>query len=224
MAEDKPSTPEQQLLKLIEESNKGGKATPPPSAAKASLKKLPGSFLGRLSFIRRSGKKRPASARKMTLDIADVNKLLSVAVACLFVYVVFDAVASAANLRRPPNFVPPKDMKAAYKKSTIEPLQETSYYLQKVSSRDIFKEGKKTEVVEPRPDQNAVVEPSEAIKNLALVGISWSSNPDAIVEDKAHQRTFFVKRGQMVGEDVKVEAIFKDHVVVTYEDHEYELR
>ena len=224
MAEDKPVTPEQQLLKLIEETNKAGKGAPAPSAAKGSLKKLPGAFLGRLSFMRRSGKKHSAAARPVSVDIADVNKILYAAVVCLFIYVVFDAIASAAHLRQPPNFVPPKDMKVAFTKGTIEPLQETSYYLQKISSRDIFKEGKKEQTPEAKPAENAVVEPSEAIKNLALVGISWSANPDAIIEDKAHQRTFFVKRGQKVGEDVKVEAIFKDHVVVTYEDHEYELR
>ena len=224
MAEDKPSTPEQQLLKLIEEKGQSGKGPAAPPAAKGSLKKLPGAFLGRLSFIRRSGKKRSTAGHPVSVDIADVNKILYAAVGCLFVYVVFDAVASAAHLRQPPNFVPPKDMKVAFTKDTIAPLQETSYYLQKVSSRDIFREGKKEAAPEVKPAENAVVEPSEAIKNLALVGISWSANPDAIIEDKAHQRTFFVKRGQMVGEDVKVEAIFKDHVVVTYEDHEYELR
>ena len=225
MAEDKPVTPEQQLLKLIEETNKAGKGAAVPPAAKGGLKKLPGAFLGRLSFIRRSGKKGPVSAKRpVSVDIADVNKILYAAVACLFVYVVFDAIASAAHLRQPPDFVPPKDMKLAFTKGTIEPLQETSYYLQKVSSRDIFREGKKEEAPAAKPADNAVVEPSEAIKNLALVGISWSANPDAIIEDKAHQRTFFVKRGQMVGEDVKVEAIFKDHVVVSHEDHEYELR
>jgi type II secretory pathway component PulC len=74
------------------------------------------------------------------------------------------------------------------------------------------------------PLPNLVEETAEAIQNLALVGISWSSNPDAIVEDKSQQRTYFVKRGQMVGENVKVEAIFKDHVVVSFEDKEYELR
>ena len=226
MAEDKPSTPEQQLLKLIEGSDKG-KGTPKAAAGKPkgrgfSLAGLPGALIGRLSFFRRDRKNRPGQG--MSISVTEVNRLLYAAVACLFTYVVFDAVASATSLHRPPNFVPPKDMKTAFTKGSIEPLKETSYYLQKVSSRDIFKEGKKEEPVVQRPAENNVAEPSEAIKNLALVGISWSSNPDAIIEDKAHQRTFFVKRGQMVGEDVKVEAIFKDHVVVTNEDHEYELR
>jgi hypothetical protein len=230
MAENKSSTPEQQLLKLIEETQKGQKAGAPPRAvvhprkAGFSLGKLPGAFLGRLSFLKRGGKKR-ATHRKVSFNIADMNKLLYVAVACLLLYVVFDAVASATSLRRPPNFLPPKDMRFSFVKGAIEPLRETSYYLQKISARDIFKEGKKVEEVkEEKPKENAVVETAQAIQNLALVGISWSSNPDAIIEDKAHQRTFFVKRGQMAGDDVKVEAIFKDHVVVSFEDKEYELR
>ena len=230
MAENKPSTPEQQLLKLIEDTHKGpkagatAKAPARPKGPGFSLGRLPGMLKGRLSFLRRGGKKR-ASHRKFSFNIGDMNKLLYVSVACLLAYVVFDAAASATALRKPPNFVPPKDMRTAFTKETIEPLKETSYYLQKVSSRDIFKECKKVEEVkEAKPEVNAVVETAEAIQNLALVGISWSSNPDAIIEDKAHQRTFFVKRGQMVGDEVKVEAIFKYHVVVTYEDKEFELR
>ena len=233
MADDKSITPEQQLLKLIEESNK---ATKSPSSEGAvgkapkkisggfSLAKIPGAVAGRLAFLKRNAAKQGKGGHKMSVSITGINKFLTVAVACLLVYVVFDAAASARNLQRPPNFVPPKDLMMPFKVENIEPLKESTYYLQKVSSRDIFREGKKVETVKQEAPQNTIVETAEAIKNLALVGISWSKNPDAIIEDKAHQRTFFVKRGQMVGDDVKVEAIFKDHVIVTFEDHEYELR
>ena len=228
MADDKPVTPEQQLLKLIEESNKTPKGASEGKAAPQrpggfSFAKIPGLVAGRLAFLKRTAAKGPGGP-KLSINIIDMNKVLTVAVASLLVYVVFDAAASARNLQRSPNFVPPKDLSTPFRVESIEPLKESSYYLQKVSSRDIFKEGKKAEVVTQAPAQNAVVETAEAIKNLALVGISWSKDPDAIIEDKAHQRTFFVKRGQLVGENVKVEAIFKDHVVVTFEDHEYELR
>ena len=233
MADDKPVTPEQQLLKLIEESNKASKGASPTGGAGRtaskgpggfSLAKIPGLLAGRLSFWKRNTAKRSFAGQKFSADITGMNKILTVAVGCLLMYVLFDAAASARNLQRPPNFVPPKDLMTPFELESIEPLKESSYYLQKVSSRDIFKEGKKAETVKEAPAQNAVVETAEAIKNLALVGISWSKDPDVIIEDKAHQRTFFVKRGQMVGDNVKVEAIFKDHVVVTFEEHEYELR
>ncbi len=231
MAEDKQATPEQQLLKLIEGQQKGGgtAASEKSSGVKrpgapSFISKISGAFLGSFSFWKRKSKKK-THRKHLSFGIAEVNKILMGVTVLLAVYVVFDAVASARNLQRPPNFAPPKEMRTALKKEAAAPLEETSYYLQKMSSRDIFQEGKKEEKPKDEgPAQVVATETAEAIQNLALVGISWSSNPDAIIEDKGHQKTFFVKRGQMVGDDVKVEAIFKDHVVVTYDDKEYELR
>ena len=234
MAEDKSVTPEQQLLKLIE-GQKSGNAGDAPGPENKSKKagvsaggflKAPGALLAKLAFWKRRSKKRSLVKRTSPFGIREVNRALVVGAALLFVYVVFDAVASARNLQRPPNFAPVKDAKTAAKEATVAPLEEAFYFLQKVSSRDIFKEGKKEPVapVQTAPTEVNLTESAEAVKNLALVGISWSSNPDAIIEDKSKQRTYFVKRGQEVGDGVKVEAIFKDHVVVTFEDREYELR
>ena len=110
--------------------------------------------------------------------------------------------------------------------SVVEQLQGRDLVeVNEYSKDDTEEEGKKEKVEEQKaPVKSESPDAAEAIQNLALVGISWSSNPDAIVEDKAAQRTFFVKRGQMVGDAIKVEAIFKDHVVVVYEDKEYEIR
>lgn len=228
MAEDKPTTPEQQLLKLIEGQGQPG----PVSSSRKKTVQARGFSPGRLwtalsasfSFWKRRAKKRP-HARRLAFGIAEVNKALVAAAGLLFVYVVFDAAASARNLQRPPNFAPIKDVSPKTARQTVAPLEETSYYLEKVSSRDIFKEGKKEQKpVESAPEAAQATGDAEAVQSLALVGISWSSNPDAIIEDKAKQRTYFVKRGQELSDGVKVEAIFKDHVVVTYEDREYELR
>lgn len=235
MAEDKSLTPEQQLLKLIEETNKTSKAAPVPQASvpksvkirkpsNFSLAKIPGQILGMFSFWKRNAHKTRSTHRKTAINIADVNKGLIVLAGFLFLYVVFDAAASARNVQRPPNFVPGKDMMVPFQKDPVEPLQESSYYFQKISTRDIFKEGAKEVAPKEEKVMEAPAATAEAIQNLALVGISWSKNPDAIVEDKSQQRTFFVKRGQMIGDNVKVEAIFKDHVIVSFEDREYELR
>ena len=230
MAENKPITPEQQLLKLIEGQGKPGAegktAQGKPRGRSISLRsfaKIPSAILASLSFWKRRAKKKSFSKRS-PFSIGEVNKALVAVTAVLFVYVIFDAAASARNLQRPPNFAPMKEAKAKAAKETTAPLAEASYYLQKVSSRDIFKEGDVPLAVQTAPEAVNMMETADAVAGLALVGISWSSNPDAIIEDKSKQRTYFVKRGQDVGDGVKVEAIFKDHVVVTYEDREYELR
>ncbi len=228
MAENKPATPEQQLLKLIEGQGKPGAVGA--SGASPATKKPKGrgvslaAVLGALSFWKRRAKKK-SFGRRSPFSIGEMNKALVAASLVLFVYVMFDAVASARNLQKPPNFAPTKDRVTKSAKETLGPLAETSYYLQKVSARDIFREGKKPPApVEATPEAVNMTETSEVVQGLALVGISWSSNPDAIIEDKSKQRTYFVKRGQDVGDGIKVEAIFKDHVVVTFEDREYELR
>ena len=62
-----------------------------------------------------------------------------------------------------------------------------------------------------------------AAQNFKLVGISWSNDPDAMIEDTKAKKTFFVKRGQMVGE-FKVQAISRDKVILSYGQEEIELK
>jgi hypothetical protein len=97
-----------------------------------------------------------------------------------------------------------------------------SVYLEKIRQRDIFSLGERTAsfVAESRGPSSRII---SATENLKLVGISWSNDPDAMIEDKKALRTFFVKRGQMIGY-VKVQAIFKDKVILSYGGEEIELK
>ena len=232
MADDGQLTPEKQLLNLIEGADKAKPAPAPGTAPAAPAKpfgaspaeKARGIFLGRFSFFKRNAKKQIRSG-SLSFSLSAVNRLLTLVVVILFVYVVYDAAASAMSLKTPPNFAAPKEKNPAQNApASASPLKEASFYLQKVTSRDIFKEGGKPVEKKTAQKETAPAEESEAAKSLSLVGISWSSNPDVIIEDKATQKTYFVKRGQTVGDKVKVEAIFKDHVVLSHEGQEFELR
>lgn len=230
MAENGPLTPEKQLLKLIE--GKGGAsrssgAAPSQSLGQGrfSLGALRGAFFGRLSFFRRTAQKKLVSPkRRSAISLTAVNRILAVAVFAAFIYVAGDALAAVIALQRPPNFAMKREAPDAVAAARISPLNESAYYLQKVTARDIFKEGGKPSVSKEVSKGPVSVESSPATSGLSLVGISWSSNPDVIIEDKERQRTYFVKRGQVVGDGVKIEAIFKDHVVLSYEGQEFELR
>ncbi len=227
MADDGQLTPEKQLLKLIENS----KDIKGPGLKQARIRHagsgllsfgaLRGALFGHFSFFKRSTKKKLAAPRRR-INIAAVNRMLALAVFCLVVYVLGDTLAAAFSMQRPPNLSLQKDKIPAPRTENVSPLKESAYYLQKVASRDLFKEGRPVKKEANRevasPQENA------AVSSLSLVGISWSQNPDVIIEDKSKQRTFFVKRGQTVGDGVKVEAIFKDHVVLNYEGQEFELR
>lgn len=101
-------------------------------------------------------------------------------------------------------------------------LKKLEHYLERVNQRDIFRMGatdRPENAIEAGPSSKAV----EATQNLRLVGISWSADPDAMVEDIKSLKTFFVKKGQVIG-DVKVEAITKDRVILRYGQEQIELR
>ncbi len=233
MAEDRPTTPEKQLLKLIEDPKNAAGPSPSsrpgrlsaPGAGRFSLSALRGLFAGRLSFWKRDTQKKISGAR-LAVDLSWVNRLLYVAIGCLLVYAVFDASASAINLKKSANFAFQKERSSVSRvPNVISPLKEAAYYLQKVNSRDIFKEGPKRQTTPVEAKAQPIAAPvNEAFQSLSLVGISWSANPDVIIEDKAKTRTYFVKRGQTVGDGVKVEAVFKDHVILSFEGQEFELR
>ena len=226
MADDRQVTPEKQLLKLIEGESKEGEKNPLEQARlkRGALNMLSfGALFARFSFFKRATQKKISSPPKFSLSFRLVNRILVVVVACFFVYAFTDVVASAVSLGRIPNIVPQKELPGAGSENKASPLKEESYYLQKVNSRDIFKEYKESEPKKEKKDVKQAEE-NEAVKNLSLVGISWSADPDVIIEEKVQQRTYFVKRGQMVGNNVKVEAVFKDKVVLSYDDQEFELR
>ena len=103
------------------------------------------------------------------------------------------------------------------------------HYLAKIAERNIFRMGYVTP--EPEPEvpvarearYSPVPEIVELTQDLKLVGISWSAEPDALIEDAKALRTFFVREGQMIGK-VKVEQILREKVVLSYEEDTVELK
>jgi hypothetical protein len=99
-------------------------------------------------------------------------------------------------------------------------LKAETHYLEKARERNIFKIGMKGKDTKSKTPSLRI---TEATQNLKLVGISWSDDPDVMIEDTKTQRTFFLKKGQMI-DDIKLEAVFKDKVILSYLEEEIELK
>ena len=227
MVQERLITPEKQLLKLIEDPKADGMAA---KAEKVKRKGLtffsPGAWLGRILFFKKGAGRwlKPGSPRQF--NIRNINKLLGLCNFMLIVYFVTNLSNSITELGKSPelrlNIKEEKNQDIAPASSL---LKAESFYLEKVRQRNIFslekpKEGVKKPASEFTPTTSVVVEMTQHLK---LVGISWSANPDAMIEDTRALRTFFIKRGELIGE-VKVEAIKKDSVVLSYKGEEIELR
>ena len=227
MPQEREVSPEKQLLRLIEESKKDSVSVSKAKVSRQtkgifSLRVWQARFLFLKERILRG--KRDVSL-VYEFDIKWVNRVLEFSVIFLGFYLVSNVFYAFNNLKKIP-IINPSVAQATFKQ--IDFLEgsilkkSSSYYVEKVGQRDIFN------IEQKKPASTTVARQvteatQEAVKNLKLVGISWSENPDAMIEDSRAMRTFFVKRGQMLGE-FKVKAIYKDRVILEYNNEEIELK
>jgi len=181
------------------------------AAAKATLLDsiFPKAVLGK--FFKNAGLKS---------DIKLINVFLVLCILILGFYFVNFCSASLENMKNI-EFKILEDMTEPSAASDGLGSKTVSFYTEKISERDIFRMGLKPK--EPAFVEEPSSKAAEATASLKLVGISWSDQPDAIIEDTKLNHTFFVKKGGKIG-DVKIENIFKDRVLLSYEKELIELK
>jgi hypothetical protein len=221
MAQEKPVTPEKQLLKLIEEPG------PKSSLGAAVIKHHTLSLFsfealkGRFAFLKSKFKADFREKGFYGLDIKLINMILGLCVFILAVYFVTNLLFSIVHSREALNLELEIDKNAKSLVSQVSSLLKAgTYYLEKARERNIFKIGMKGT---DNKSKTLSLRVTEATQNLKLVGISWSDDPDVMIEDTKTQRTFFLKKGQMI-DDIKLEAVFKDKVILNYLGEEIELK
>lgn len=95
-----------------------------------------------------------------------------------------------------------------------------SYYADIISRRNLFKILLQQEREEEgRPVRIA---PSELLKSYALAGVINDENPQAIIEDKISRKTYFLNRGQYLG-DFKIDDIVEGKVILELKGQRFEL-
>ncbi|MBN1870577.1 MAG: hypothetical protein JW847_08390 [Candidatus Omnitrophica bacterium] len=232
MAQERPTTPEKQLLDLIEDPKQQGVAQKKTKRKSFNLLSL-SAFRGRVSFIResiRSG----AFFKNTLMDIRELNKLLKVFIALLLAYLIGNFIVSFDRLQKTPEFV----MKSSRpnKEISLSELasKNISYYLEGPRSRNIFKFGdfgvqeaqeNEGEFEVASPTEEALSQSEILAQRLGLVGIGWSDDPDVMVENVETKKIYFLKRGEKIDGLIKVEAVFEDRVILSYDNgKEMELR
>lgn len=224
MAQERSLTPEKQLLNLIEDPKTKDAGIRSNVAKHHSMRLFSsGVWRGKLSFFKDYFKKGLSGGFRQP-DLKVINRLLAVIIVLSVFYLMNTFYFSIENLKKMSGlkFAAQEGAKLASPKEISALKQTAAYYVDKIRERDIFKIGAKKTLKDTAPAAPLPII-VEATQHLKLVGISWSSDPDAMIEDTRALRTFFIKRGQMIGQ-VKIEAIFKDKVVLGYGGEEIELR
>lgn len=229
MAQEKSTTPEKQLLKLIEnqETVKNSKIRFQNVKHHRIQLFSFGWWTSRFSFSKDILKKWLTRRKSSKLDVKALNRILVLSIFLLFIYLVNSIYVSVINFKGLPVLGDePKSGKATAGSLTVlSRLKDAvSHYIDIAGQRDLFKMGmKKTtsdgEKIVSGPSSDTL----RAAERLKLVGISWSKEPDAMIEDKKALKTFFVKKGDKIG-DAEIVEIFRDKVIIAFEGESVELR
>ena len=231
MVQHKP-TPEEQLLKLIEDpggSQDDAKKSPP--AVKKPGPGLPdfGKLFGRLDYLVDFFRKKVAeSSRQFPIfNIKWVNRGLLAIVLASAIYLLFDLFVGKPSQANFLSQVGVSD--AVYPVQEVGakgPKRELAYYKQPVARRNPFlppsaapAESSQPATTLPPPTSTKM---ASILQGLKLVGIAWGPEPLAMIEEVQSGRTYFLKQGQEV-QGLKVQSIHKEKVTVTYEGEEGEL-
>ncbi|MBI4972424.1 MAG: hypothetical protein HZC16_01225 [Candidatus Omnitrophica bacterium] len=105
----------------------------------------------------------------------------------------------------------------------LEPGAErksSEFYLPGLPKREIFASSLTPTM---RPEEiPPLAQNLDLIKNINLVGIISGENPQAVIEDKNTQKTFYLSKGQFMGE-FQVKEIKEGKVILDYKGQSYEL-
>jgi hypothetical protein len=224
MSPQRPATPEKQLLNLIEEPKSR-------SSLQAAVIKRHGlsifsfgAFKGRFAFFRERLQKDLKEGKVYQLDVKALNSILRLAVLVLAVYFVISLFLAVMNSKKTLEVeLKSTGEKQGFRTQPTSFLKAASYYLEKARERDIFRMGMKktaSEVALPKGPSQMIL---DATQHLKLVGISWSDDPDVMIEDTQAKRTYFLKKGQSI-DKIKLEAVFKDKVILSCAGEEIELK
>lgn len=233
MEQERPSTPEKQLLNLIEDPKEQNLSQKKIKRSSFSLFSF-AALRGRFSFLVQSVRS-GVFLKSSYWTIKGINNLLKVCIMLLFFYLIGNFTISIIRLKETPEFMTRGSGSSSRIPKTVLSSRRISYYLDGPRSRNIFRFGDLQEVKEEKqkdiveevapPAEEVYTKAELLIENLSLAGIGWSDDPDVMISNLDSGKMYFLKRGQRIEGIIKVEAIFENRVILTYDNgNEIELR
>ena len=147
----------------------------------------------------------------------DARRVILIILVLSCIYLVFAFIYPFIFLRTVKLPVVAKDSNAgleAMPNIEQKPLEE---YLQGLGDKQVFGSGGSTGVIGPASGLSA-----ELIKDINLVGIIAGDTPQAIIEDKKSQKTYYLNKGQFIGE-FQLEDIQEGKIILNFNGQRFEL-
>lgn len=208
MAKDK-MTPEERLLKIIENPDTEKRSTPIVHRAGAIGIKGIKDWFNNIHFDKNSLKK---------LDLNLIARLIAVICIIITLVWIFDFSKTGLNLNK--RFKQIASQKGPAGPDEVRPPDidiGIDEMMSQANKRNIFT------FIPTKEEAQAAVSVGPTLSNFKLVGILWSDNPQAMIENSKEQKTYLVGRADKIG-DLDVKNILRDKVILGKEDQEWELR
>lgn len=199
----KKETAEEKLLKIIEATQKAKGVS---SAAVLSPS-------------------RPRTSQsRFSISIHQINVFLIAALLAGFLFLVNEIRTGNMLLNEDVSIAVDAAAPGVAASAALPQMKNIAYYLDKISSRNIF-----------QPYDKKAVEQKEAATQITLqtkmskykvVGVAWLDVPESatvMLEDIAKKETSFLREGDKI-EDVKVKTIYTDRVVFSYANEEITIK
>jgi len=219
MAQDN-LTPEEKLLKIIENPQ-------------AERRKSPGANMGRGTGQKRGpgtgvsawlSKYRIDKNTIKNLSLKTINKMVLV-LCCIFtLFFIIDFISMGSSSV--------KKLSKLAAEAAAPNVKEKKMNLIEASLTDTINLSKRHNIFSFLPPVGASsiaqagtmpLEVEQLINNLKLVGIIWSNNPQAIIENTKEQKTYLLNAGDKLN-ILDVKKVLKDSIILGKDNQEWEIR
>jgi type II secretory pathway component PulC len=200
-------SPEEKLLRLIKGQKKQPKeplAATTSSNVEAKPLNLPVSTFFRKFFFY-------LSAQKVISFFFAAAFLYLIA---SFIYPLWEKKKIELELKTPPVYKPGKETF----RQPREQAKPFDFYLAGIKKRAIFNSLSSSESA----GVASKVADADLIKDINLIGIISGETPQVIIEDKKAQKTYYLNKGQFIG-NLQVDEIQEGKIILNYNGQKYEL-
>ncbi|OIO37261.1 MAG: hypothetical protein AUJ75_04555 [Candidatus Omnitrophica bacterium CG1_02_49_10] len=212
-------TPEERLLRLIKEKARAKKDRAEEGVVQGHERAARQADDG----VRPASK--AASVNSAAFEFSSLNKILILVFISIIGYLIYGMVniqMKRTELKPSlPQQAPVKDVPTGQGEAGAKEDREPfSHYVEGLKRRELFKPLESKAEKEEAPKDIKTI--SDIMKSITLIGIVQDDNPQAIVEDKASGKTYFLNKGQLLG-DLMIKSISADRVRLGYGDEEADL-
>ncbi len=152
------------------------------------------------------------------IDLKMANKIVAVLCAFFTIFWIIDFIIGDTAFK--------KRLEKVKKEASVSVAPIELIPIADIKMAELLEQLKKRNIFTLLPPKAEVVKSQELSQlaiDLKLVGIIWSDNPQAMVEDSKGAKTYLLGIGDTVV-GMKIKAIYRDKVIVSKDDQEWQLR